>query len=273
MELGLQGKVAIVTGGTANIGRAIVLALASEGASVLFTGRDAEAGGKVAELAKQNGASVAQFLAVDMLSNGASSRILEAAEALGPVEVLINNVGGNSSKGLFVDTDPALWLGDYDINMRTVLAMTHAVLPGMIARKGGAIVNLGSTAGIVGDYQLAVYSAMKGAVHTFTRVLAKEVGQHGVRVNCVAPYGTMSNDKDAFSKGSRFNADSNFWAEAFGNSTEFDKSMRGRQPLLQRQMPLGTPEEVAAMVVWLASAQAGWVTGQVCQVDGGALLR
>lgn len=273
MDLGLKGKVAIVTGGTANIGRGIVLALASEGAQVLFTGRDAEAGAKVADLARENGAAAAQFLAVDMLAEGAAQRILSAAEALGPVEVLINNVGGNSSKGLFADTDPALWLGDYDINLRTVLAMTHAVLPGMIERKGGAVVNLGSTAGIVGDYQLAVYSAMKGAVHAFTKVLAKEVGQHGIRVNCVAPYGTMASDPAAFSKGSRFNADSNFFASAFGSSSDFDKSMRGRQPLLQRQMPLGTPEEVAAMVVWLASAQASWVTGQVCQVDGGALLR
>ncbi|MFM5907276.1 MAG: SDR family NAD(P)-dependent oxidoreductase [Novosphingobium sp.] len=273
MDLGLQGKLAIVTGGTANIGRAIVLALANEGASVLFTGRDAEAGAKVADLARENGAAAARFLAVDMLAEGAAQQIMAAAQAIGPVDVLINNVGGNSSTGLFVDTDPGLWQGDFDINMRTVLAMTHAVLPGMIERKGGAIVNLGSTAGIVGDYQLAVYSAMKGAVHAFTQVLAKEVGQHGVRVNCVAPYGTMSADPAAFSRGSRFNAESSFFASAFGGSSDFDKAMRGRQPLLQRTMPLGTPEEVAAMVVWLASSQASWVTGQICQVDGGALLR
>ncbi|MEO7248179.1 MAG: SDR family NAD(P)-dependent oxidoreductase [Novosphingobium sp.] len=266
MDLGLTGKVAIVTGGTANIGRSVVLALAAEGAKVLFTGRDVEAGAALEGLAKGS-----RFLAIDMLTPDAGVKTAEAASALGQIAVLVNNIGGNSSKGLFVDTNPADWRGDYEINVGAMMRTTHAVLPGMIARKAGAIVNLGSTAGIAGDYQLSVYSAMKGAVHAFTRVLAKEVGQHGLRVNCVAPYGTMSGDPAAYSKGSRFSAGSNFFAGAFGNSSDFDKSMRARQPLLGRN--LGTPEEVAALVVWLAGDQASWVTGQVMQVDGGALLR
>lgn len=88
--------------------------------------------------------------------------------------------------------------------------MTHAVLPGLIARKSGSIVNIGSTAGLVGDYMLPVYSAMKGSVHSFTIDLAKEVGQHGVRINAIAPYATFATSPGAFSTGSRFNQANDF---------------------------------------------------------------
>src|SRR3546814_10354558 len=104
-------------------------------------------------------------------------------------------------------------MADIDLNFGTLLRMTHAVLPGMIARKSGAIVNVGSTAAIVGDYMLPVYSAAKGAIHSFTIVLAKEVGQHGIRVNAIAPYATISTDPAAFSKGSRFHPDSGIRSE------------------------------------------------------------
>src|SRR3546814_14689279 len=95
-------------------------------------------------------------------------------------------------------------MGDIDPNFGTVLRMTRAVLPGMIERACGRIINIGSTAGLVGDYMLPVYSAMKGAVHSFTPALAKDVGQHGIRVNAVAPYATFDQRADALSRGSPF---------------------------------------------------------------------
>lgn len=270
MDLGLKGKVAVVTGATANIGRGIALELANEGVRLVAVGRDAEAGAKLVEGAKARGAEEAIFVAADLLDKAAPAHILAEAAKLGPVDVLVNNVGGNVDQGFFVDSDPNKWLGDIDLNFGTVLRMTHAVLPGMIERKTGAIVNIGSTAGLVGDYMLPVYSAMKGAVHSFTIVLAKEVGQHGIRVNAVAPYATFARDPEAFSAGSRFNPANDFFTKHSAGLTDEDKAMRQRRTLVGR--PFATPEEMAGLVAYLASEKASFVTGEVWSVNGGSLL-
>jgi NADP-dependent 3-hydroxy acid dehydrogenase YdfG len=156
VDLHFTGKVVIVTGATANIGRAIALDFAKEGAKVVAIGRDEAAGAKVVTRAKENGAADAIFVRADLLDKAAPQTILDAAEKLGPVSVLVDNVGGNVASGFFAESDPDAWQGDLDITLITTLRMTRAVLPGMIARRTGRIVNIGSTSGIVGDYMLPV---------------------------------------------------------------------------------------------------------------------
>lgn len=270
MDLNFADKVVVVTGATANIGRGIALAFAAEKAKVVAVGRDKEAGARVVTLAREQGAADAIFVAADLLDPQSPQRILKEAESLGPISVLVNNVGGNVGTGFFVDSTPESWQGDLDITLLTTLRMTHAVLPQMIARHAGRIVNIGSTAGIVGDYMLPVYSTAKAAVHGFTRVLAKEVGQHGITVNCVAPYGTIADDPAAFSRGSRFHPESGFFQKAFASTNPSDMAKRARTGPLERS--LAKPEDVAAAVLYLASDRASFVTGEIFTVDGGTLL-
>ncbi len=270
METGLADRTVVVTGATANIGRAVALAFAGEGSNVVVVGRDQAQGHRVCEDARERGAAHVVWQAADVTDRTQVDVMVAAVHArFGGIDVLVNNVGGNVDIDRFVDSDPETWSRDINLNIMSTLHCTQAVLPGMIDQARGRIINIGSTAGLIGDPLLAVYSAMKGAVHSFTKVLAKEVGRQGITVNAIAPYGTMPDDPEReLSSGSRFQPDGVF-ARALAERPELVKSM-GRQTLMERMT--ARPPEIGAAAVYLASDAAAFVTGHILVVDGGTLL-
>lgn len=275
METGLAGRTVVVTGGNANVGRGISLAFAAEGANLVIAARDATAGDAVRKAAIEAGAGDVLWVRTDVLDRGDIEALVErATAAFGGIDVLVNNVGGHVDVAPFWETTPEQVQREIDLTLRTTMDCTRAVLPGMIERGWGRVVNVGSTAGIVGDPYMAPYSAAKGAVHAFTRALAKEVGRHGVTVNAVAPFATRTDDPSTeLSSGSRFLESTGLDAKRIAVWTEAGVSIRDKTVVGAH---LGRwflrPEEVGAACVFLGAESSRFLTGQVLVLDGGMTL-
>lgn len=270
MKTGLEGRVVIVTAATANIGRGIALAFAEEGAKVVVVGRDEEAGATVVELALERGAQDAWWYRADLtVESEVRAMVAATVERFGQLDVLVNNLGGNQAVTPFADSTPEQWRYDLEINLVSMLTATHAAIPHLPEGRG-RIINIGSTAGAIGDRLLAVYSAAKGGVHAFTRVLALELGTSGITVNAIAPYNTRSEDPlSDMSSGSRIRPGAGVFAVARENDPSAFESMKRRTALTRQQ---ARPHEIGAAAVYLASDGAAFVTGQVLTVDGGVGL-
>jgi 2-hydroxycyclohexanecarboxyl-CoA dehydrogenase len=231
----LEGKVALVTGGAGGIGAATCERLAAEGAEVAA----ADLQGAAYMMDVRDTASVREAVA--------------AVESdLGPIGVLVNNAG-IADDDFFTRTTEAQWDRVIAVNLRGVLAVTHAVLPGMNERRGGAIVNVASEAGRVGSQLSSVYSATKAGVIGFTKAIAKESARYGVRVNAVAP-GPIDTDMLKVAPA------------ALGELGE--RFVKGMVDSTAMGRP-GRPEEVAAAIAYLASEDASFVTGETIGVSGG----
>jgi 3-oxoacyl-[acyl-carrier protein] reductase len=243
---GIAGKVAIVTGGSRGIGRAIVERLAADGADVTFFYRDnAAAAGEVVATAQAAGWKVAAEQ-VDIRDSAACAAAVErVADRCGRIDILVNNAGITRDNPLaaFDDDDVAAVLAT---NVTGVFNATRAVVPYMTSQRSGAIVNLSSVAGDKGGRGQTNYAASKGAINAFTRALAVELAPRKIRVNCVAP-GVIETEMSAEVR------------EQSGDAVL-------ARILLRRY---GKAQEVADAVWFLASANASYVTGQVLSIDGG----
>lgn len=250
MVLGLQGKVAIVTGGGQGIGRALSLRLAAEGCKVAIFDLKPEAGEETAGIAGEG--AVIKTYALDVSDQDAVNAAVEAVEAdLGPIWALVNNAGWDKPSP-FLATDKSLWDKIIAINLYGPLFTHAAVAPRMVARGGGRIINIASDAARVGTSNEAVYSACKGGLISFTKSVARELASKGVLLNVVCPGPTNTP----------------MMASVLG---EGEQAVKWKDAMV-RGIPLkrmGEPEDYAGIVAFLASDDAGFITGQTFSVAGG----
>ncbi|MFN3254401.1 MAG: SDR family NAD(P)-dependent oxidoreductase [Ilumatobacter sp.] len=260
MDLEFQGKSVVVTGAGSNIGRAVALTFAREGAALTLGDIDQEQTERVAEQATIAGAPSAQFVRTDVTDLAQVEELIGAAnDEHGGVDVLVNCVGWDKLM-YFTDTEPELWQRIIDINYVGVLNCTRVALQYMIPQEGGSIVSISSDASRQGEPREAVYGGVKAAINSFMKTIAKENGRAGIRCNVVCPGVTIPEDDEEVGETSMWrDKDSMFTPE------QLDK--------VARALPLrkvGRPQDIANAVLFLASdAVAGHVTGQVLSVSGG----
>jgi len=260
MDLELQGKSVIITGGASNIGRAITLGFATEGANITVAELDVEVGERVAELARQKGASDIQVIKTDVTDLVQVKAMVEAAKSkYGGIDVLVNNVGWDKLM-YFAQTTPDFWERIIQVNFIGVLNCTHTVLKEMLEQGGGSIVSISSDASRQGEPREAVYGGIKAAINSFMKTIAKENGRFGVRCNTVCPGVVLPDDDEEVSPNS-------MWAKKGAMFPE------EQLPKIAASLPLkriGAPKDIANAVLFMASnATAGYVTGQVLSVSGG----
>lgn len=250
----LRGQVAFVTGAGSGIGRATTLRFAAEGARVAGFDRNVEAARETAALA--GGETLA--LSGDVTrTDDVAKALAECVRAFGHPTLLVNSAGTVGGGGAIDAMSEEAWDGLFDVNVKGTFLCVRQVVPGMRAARRGAIVNLASTAGLVGSLALGGYSASKGAIVLMTRSLALSCAPDGVRVNCVCPGSIDTPMLQA-------TFDTAASPEARADMAEL---YRSKQPLGR----FGRPEEVAAAILFLASDEASFITGAALPVDGGRI--
>ena len=247
MELGFKDKVALVTGTGSQIGmaRAIALALAAEGCDIVSSDMDGEGAQKTADDVKALGRQALSFK-TDVSNQQAVNEMVKAAlDACGKIDILINAAGGTAAAGPIIQASEEKWEKDIAVNFFGSMYCAKAVLPGMIERKSGKIVNFSTGIALTGMPGSSSYAGSKAAIQSFTKCLSLEVGPSGINVNCLSPTMVMTN---------------------FGTHATMDpkraEEMAARMPLRR----LTTVQDIANLVVFLASDAASGMTGQVISI-------
>jgi 3-oxoacyl-[acyl-carrier protein] reductase len=245
----LQGKVCLITGGSRGIGRAVVLALADQGADVVFNYQTSrERAEEVCRLAQEKGVRC-RAVAADVSSEADVNRLVhEGLDGLGPVSVLVNNAGITRDR-TFLKMTRQMWDEVMNVNLGGVFNVTHAVLPSMINLGWGRVINISSFVGLTGNFGQTNYAASKGGINSFTMALAREVARKGITVNAVAPGFT---DTDM--------------------AREVPAAVLDQIKTMTPMGRLGTAEEIAHAVTFLASPRSSFITGHVLSVNGGILM-
>jgi 2-hydroxycyclohexanecarboxyl-CoA dehydrogenase len=229
---GLKGKTAIVTGGAAGIGAAIVQRFREEGTQVV-----------IFDLSAQEKVDITDYAAVK-----------KAVDAAGPVDILVNNAGWDMFRP-FLKTDPAFWQKIISINLLGAMNLLHCVLPWMVERGRGKVVSIASDAGRVGSSGEAPYSACKGGLIALTKTLAREHARNNIQLNVVCPGLTETGMLEQFMQGA-------------GNPEKLREAYRRAVPMGR----LGKPDDIPGAVLFFASDDADFITGQVISVSGGLTM-
>lgn len=243
----LEGKIAIVTGGSRGIGRAITAAMAREGARMAVVALNPERGKHLAAELTASGRQI-EFIQADISRREeAEGAIAQVLDRYGRVDILVNNAGVHDARPFWEEPEE-LWDRMYRVNVLGTVFPSQAVVRHMLTRQQGVIVNIASKAGVVGEPGHAAYSASKGAVISLTRAMAIELAPYGIRVNAICP-GPVETDM----------------LYAAVPEERMRQELAASVPLGR----LGIPEDIAEAVVFLASDESAWCTGQAISIDGG----